>query len=92
MVDSSNDAGTIQVLLERLNNWRLPRVLAIKKRVDDGGLIGDFELQILKDALEDARGVEQLVGRHPEYQELAGRMVGLYDEITKKALENEQKT
>ena len=91
MVDSSNDAGTIQTLVERLNTWRLPRALAIKKQVDSGERLGDLELQFLKGAIEDARGVEGLVGRHPEYQGLAVRMIGLYDEITKKALENEQK-
>jgi hypothetical protein len=91
MVDSSNDAGTIQTLLERLNTWRLPRALAIKSRVDKGERLADQDLQFLKTVLEDARGNEQLGAKHPELHALISRLVGLYDEITKKALENEQK-
>jgi hypothetical protein len=40
--------------------------------------------------LEDANSVQALVERHPEYQALATRVIGLYDEITRKAVENEQ--
>ena len=42
--------------------------------------------------LEEAQQVEPLLARHPEYQSLASRLVSLYGEITRKALENEQGT
>ena len=92
MVDSSNDAGTIQVLLDRLNTQRLPRALEIKKKVDGGERLDDFDVQFLKTVLEDAREGESLATRHPEYQALIGQMLGLYNEITRIALENEQKS
>jgi hypothetical protein len=91
MVDSSNDAGTIQVLLERLNTQRLPRALEIKQKVDGGERLDDFDVQFLKTVLEDAREGENLAARHPEYRALIGQLLGLYNEITRIALENEQK-
>jgi hypothetical protein len=91
MADQSNDAGTIQVLLERLEKFRLPRVLAIKDRVDAGERLTEYDLEFLKDLNDEGRQIEPMLARHPEYQSLASRLVNLYDEITRKALENEQR-
>ena len=33
----------------------------------------------------------KLVAKHPEYEPLVARLIGLYGEITRKGLENEQK-
>jgi hypothetical protein len=91
MSDSQNDTGTLQVLLERLNKFRLPRALAVKRRVDAGEKLTDADIEFLKEVLAEARQVEPLAATHPEYKSLAGRVVNLYDEITRKALENEQR-
>jgi hypothetical protein len=90
MSESRNDTGTIQVLLERLNKFLLPRALAVKTRVDAGEKLTDADIEFLKQVLADARQVEPLAATHPEYQSLTGQVVNLYDEITRKALENEQ--
>ena len=90
MSEPTNDAGTIQALLERLEKWRLPRALAVKARVDGGELLTDSDIAFLKTVLVDASNTHALAVRNPKYQELAARMVGLYDEITRKALENEK--
>jgi hypothetical protein len=89
-MDEKSDAGTIQALLERLQKIRLPRALAIKTRVDAGGRLSDCDMQFLKLVLEDATNAQGLAARNPEYQALAARMVGLYNEITRRGLENEQ--
>jgi hypothetical protein len=84
------DAGTLQAILERLEKFRLPRAQAIKARVDKGESLSDNDIQFLKQALDDAQSVQGVVARHPEVQALAKQIVGLYDEITRKALENEK--
>src|SRR5262245_38287451 len=89
MADPKPDEGTIQALLERLDKFRLPRALAIKAKVDGGELLADSDIQFLKMVLADATAIEHVVERNPEYQALVGRLISLYDEITKKALENE---
>jgi hypothetical protein len=90
MEKSDRDAGTIQALLERMQKFRLPRALAIKTRVDAGETLSDNDMDFLKHVLEDASSVQGLAARNPEYQALAVRMIGLYNEITAKGLENEQ--
>lgn len=87
---SDSDAGTIQAMLERMQKFRLPRALAIKARVDAGEQLGDNDMQFLKTVLDDTSSAQSLAARNPEYQQLVARMVGLYNEITRKGLENEQ--
>jgi len=90
MTDTPNDAGTIQAMLERLNKWRLPRALDIKKKVDGGATLDGNDLEFLKRVFEDAGAAQSLAGRHPELKKLVAQLSGLYNDITKKALENEQ--
>ena len=87
-----NDAGTIQVLLDRLNKERLPRTLALKAKVDKGQVLHDYDIQYLKSVLEDGRVALALASKYPEFNSLVARLIDLYGEITRKGLENEQKT
>ena len=90
MRDTSNDAGAIQALLDRLNSQRLPRALDLEKKVDRGERLDDQDMQFLKMVLEDTGTARELAGRNPELQPLVARLIGLYGEITRKGLENEQ--
>ncbi|MGH2523852.1 MAG: hypothetical protein ACREXX_00200 [Gammaproteobacteria bacterium] len=90
MSESSEDVGLITVLLQRLETQRLPRALALKDKVDRGELLDDFDIGFLEEVFADASNVRPLVVQHPEYQDLAARMMNLYKEITDKALENEK--
>ena len=86
----SKDAGTIQTLLDRLNKQRLPRVLELKDKVDRGERLSDPDIRFLKLVFEDAGSAQKLADRHPEFQPLVARLIGLYNAITSKALVNEQ--
>ena len=80
----------MQVLLDRLNNFRLPRALALKERIDAGEKLGDHDLKFLQRVLEDSAQAQALAAKHPEIQPLIGRLASLYGDIIRKALENEQ--
>jgi len=89
MTDTSKDAALIQVLVERLEKIRLPIALELKAKVDEGEVLNELDIEYLEEVLGDVDQVKPLLDRHPEWQELAARMVSLYNEITTKALENE---
>ena len=90
MSESSEDVGLITVLLQRLETQRLPRALALKEKVDRGELLDDFDLGFLEEVFADTSRIRPFLAQHPEYQDLAARMMHLYKEITEKALQNEK--
>ena len=90
MINESKDEGVIGVLLERLSSQRLPRALALKKRVDRGEMLTEPDIAFLERVFADANHAGPFVDRHPELNELASRVISLYKEITDKALENEK--
>lgn len=92
MINSAGDEGTIQVLLERLNQWRLPRALEMKERVDQGEKLSDHDIAFLNRVLEDSTQAQSLASKNPELQPLIDKLASLYSHITRKALENEQAT
>lgn len=90
MEKSESDAGVIAVLMERFEQQRLPRALSLKEKVDKGETLDDFDLAFLEEVFEDSNKIKPLLDRHPEYQELATRVISLYKEITAKGLENQK--
>jgi hypothetical protein len=91
MSEPTKDTGTIQALLERLNNDRLPRALQLKSKVDRGELLEDQDLEFLERVFADANQVKTLAAKNPEYQALVARLIKLYSDITSKGLENQEK-
>jgi len=91
MTESSKEAALIQVLAERLEKIRLPVALELKEKVDRGEVLNDLDIGFLEEVLGDVGKIKPLIDKHPEWQDLAGRMASLYNDITTKALENEPK-
>lgn len=91
MTDTSHDPGVIHALVERLNTQRLPRALDIKKKVDAGETLDEFDLHFLEGVFRDAETLKPLIDRYPEYQQLVANVIRLYKEIVDKAMENESK-
>ena len=92
MTDKQEELGVITALLDRLANRRLPRILDIKKKVDDGEKLDSANMAYLERVLEDASEVQRMMAINPlpEYEELMAQVAHLYKEITSKALENEK--
>jgi len=85
-----DDTGIIQVILERFEKQRLPRMIEIKERLDQGITLNEFELEYLSEAVHDARALLPFLERHPEYESLLSRVFHYYKIITDEALGNEK--
>ena len=83
--------GVLTVVLERFQKHRLPRIMQIKCLVDDGCILNQFELNFLSKVLSDTQQYAHFTSTHKEFQSLFCRVTSLYDEITRKALDNEKK-
>lgn len=90
MSEPTKDLGLMTTLVKRAVEQRLPRAEALKEKVDGGGLLDDRDLAFLEEVFTDARTIGPLVEQHPDYRDIASRMLSLYKEITAKALANEQ--
>lgn len=87
---NERQSGTIHVLLERLANERLPRILEIKSRVDQGERLTDIDIEFLEQVLRDASENAHFYSGFPEYHDIAVRVVAIYHDVMGKALENEK--
>lgn len=86
------DQGVILALLERLEKQRLPRMRDLLEHVDNGGLLDGRDIDFIEDAVETSQQLSTMVQRHPDYGEIVAKVLGLYKEITEKALANEEKS
>ena len=90
MTELDKEDGIAVVLLNRLTAERLPRALAIKEQVDRGETLDDNEIDFLKKVFEDAVSNQSQWEKHPELTEIISKVAALYNEITEKALANEE--
>jgi len=89
MVNETDAAGVAAAIIERMEKQRLPRALELKAKVDLGGVLDDFDIDFLDRVFADTNELRPLLARHPEYQDLAARVMNLYHDITARALANE---
>jgi hypothetical protein len=86
----SKDEGIAMALLDRFQNFRMPRALDLKKRVDAGETLDDVDIEFLEEVLQDANQILAMAAKTPEYQQISAKALGLYHEIVQKALQNEK--
>ncbi|MFB1489178.1 MULTISPECIES: hypothetical protein [unclassified Thiocapsa] len=90
MTSEQNREGVLEALLERFERQRLPRILALKQQVDEGGKLRAGDIDFLTEVLADAQHNAHLISEVPHCKDLYSRVVHLYRDITEKALVNEQ--
>jgi hypothetical protein len=91
MVDETQEAGLVAVIVERLEIQLLPRTLDLKDKVDMGEALDELDIIFLEKMFADITEFKPFLMHDPENQELAERVMNLYHAITTKALENEPK-
>jgi len=90
MTYSLEKEGVLQVVMERFEKKRLPRIMQIKELVDNGELLPSGDIDFLEEVLKDTQEYAHFVSEHDEYKKLYSKITHLYHEITEKALNNEQ--
>ncbi len=92
MTESRHDTGVLMALLSRLEKRRIPTALALKDKVDRGDLLNNYDQKFMMKVRTDLTKTAALLARHPQYQNLVDSMTQLYNEISEKALENEDRS
>jgi hypothetical protein len=90
MAEVSKDLGVLAVLATRMTEERLPKALAIKERIDKGGVLNDMDLNFLEQIIKEAGELKPIMDRNPAARDIGAQMLHLYREITEKALANEK--
>jgi hypothetical protein len=91
MADILNNLGVATVVLKQFADDTLPKVFAIKARLDQGDKLDHWDIEFLTDLLKRFEQVKHEIDQHPEYQEIYAQAVHLYKQITDQAVVNEQK-
>jgi hypothetical protein len=88
MNQEDKDEGVLAVLIKRFAHERYPKMLELKKNVDDGAVLNDRDISYLEGVLSDAHQALDVLSRHPEYSSLAQKSLVMYEEIMSKSQEN----
>lgn len=91
MIEFSEEEHVIELLIERFERERLPRLLDIHKRVNKGEPLNDGDIAFLTHLIGDAQRNKPLIDRHPDWHNLCANVFFLYEEITAIALKNEKR-
>lgn len=85
----TKEDGIIIALMEQFEKSWLPRALALKAKVNEGGRLDDGEITHLLTVLRDIQDVQKQVDARPDLQVMFAQAVSLYESITNRALQNE---
>jgi len=91
MTDLNHAGGVMAMLVERFEGQHLERLLRLRDAMAAGERLTAHHSTYLDRVLREAHLSKRLVDRHPEYHTLYSRIVRLYGDITRRALENEMK-
>lgn len=84
------ELGITTVMLKQFSEKTLPEVLWIKEKLDKGDCLSEGDIEFLQRIFENAQKVTAATDNFADYQTLYAKAIELYEEITEKALENQQ--
>ncbi|MCK5697863.1 MAG: hypothetical protein KAI02_06855 [Gammaproteobacteria bacterium] len=93
MTSSDKDQGMIAVILKRMCDQRLPRLIEIRDGLDDNKKLTNYDIEYLEEVFSDTQKNEHLAKNSgdKDLEVIFIKVVNLYKEITEKALANEGK-
>ena len=93
MNNNLKDKMILETLLERFEKIRLPRLLDIKAKVEQGNRLDNFDMEFLEEVFTDAReNKHYLDNADDQLKGIFMKVLDLYTDITEKAMENEKKS
>ena len=90
MDQEEEDEGTINALILRMDESRIPRARSLLDKVKSGEILSDRDIGFLKKVYSDNMSNQALIMRNPDFQRLMAKFIDLYTEICSRALENEK--
>ncbi len=90
LLSEDDHDGTYQVMVERFVERRLPTLMDIHARVEAGELLGDGDIEIMSRVIDQAHDFGKAAHEFPEAKPLIAKLIDLYEEITERALQNEE--
>ena len=83
--------GVFHSLMMEFEQHRLPRLLRLIEKVDNGKVINDVDFEFLCKEIKDACTTKHLTVSYPELEEFCLRVGHMYKELCDKAVENEKR-
>ena len=83
--------GVFHSVMLEFEQHRLPRLLRLKDKVDNGEIINDGDFEFLSKEIKDACTSRHLIVIYPELEEFCLLRGHIYKELCDKAVENEKK-
>ena len=82
-------AGVFHAIIQEFEQHRLPRILRLKDKLDNGEAVSDVDCDFLFNEIRDACRTMHLTVLYPELQEFCLCMSHFYKEMCDEALANE---
>jgi hypothetical protein len=90
-MNNTKDEAILDTLLNRFEKQRLPRLLDIKKKMQQGNILDKFEIEFLEEVLSDSNKNKQYFEDSDEKIKLVFMKIAfLYKDIINQAMTNEQ--
>lgn len=91
MVLIPEEQAILFVTMQQIQTQKLPKILELQTKVNQGNLLNNFDLSFLEKSFKDTHEMLPVINHHPEYQKVCGSMIHIYHLVIEKALENQSK-